>query len=196
MKFFGSPMLEKHISAMESMVGRSVEAGWFESARYPSSAETKNKKEAEANLAEAKKAGAKGKQLEVHKKLVATATSAARTGRSIAANARTQEFGATIRRGDTTITIPARPFMRLAWSQFSQKRSAIQAKVAINMINGGLSVEQGLGQIGLALEGEIIRAIKNGNWTPNAKSTADAKGFNKPLIDSALMWQTVSSKVT
>lgn len=181
----GSKMLEKHMAAMKAMSGKKVEAGWFETARYPTSGETKK---AKSNLE-----GKKGKALAEAKKENAAA---APTGRSVAANARVQEFGAIIRRGDTIITIPARPFMRLAWSQFSQKRQEIQAKVATKMVNGGLTPEQGLGLIGLALEAEIIRSIKNGNWEPNAASTIKKKGFDKPLIDSAHMWQSVSSKVS
>ena len=154
----GSPMLQRHMAAMKAMSGKKAEAGWFETARYPS------------------KAGS--------------------DGRSVAANARVQEFGAIIRRGDTIITIPARPFMRLAWSQFSQKRQEIQAKVATKMVNGGLTPEQGLGLIGLALESEIVRSIKNGNWEPNSAATIKKKGFDKPLVDSSHMWQSVSSKVS
>lgn len=117
-------------------------------------------------------------------------------GYSVAKNARVQNFGATIVRGDTIITIPARPFMRLAWSQFSQKRSEIQAKVAMKMITGGLSPIQGLGLLGNALEAEIVRAIKKGGWQPNSDATKAKKGFDKPLIDTAHMWQSVSSKVS
>jgi hypothetical protein len=118
------------------------------------------------------------------------------SGRSVAANARVQEFGAIIKRGDTIITIPARPFMRLAWSQFSQKRHEIQAKVAYKMVNESLTPNEVLGLIGLALEAEITRSIKNGNWEPNAPSTVRNKGFNRPLVHSSLMGQSVSSKVS
>lgn len=150
-------MLNAQINALKSMSAHSVEAGWFETDRYP--------------------AGKEG------------------PGRSVAENARVQEFGATIERGNTTITIPARPFMRLAWSMFSQDRSAIQVKVAGQLVRGKIDARQALGQIGMALEGYIVSAIRDGQWEPNAKSTIAGKGFDKPLIDSALMWQSVSSKV-
>lgn len=150
-------MLKEQINALKSMSASSVEAGWFESARYPAG---------------------DGK-----------------AGRSVAANARVQEFGEKIEQGNTTITIPARPFMRLAWSMFRQDRSAIQLKVAGKIVRGKIDARQALAQIGLELEGCIVKSIRDGQWEPNAKSTVRGKGFDKPLIDSALMWQSVSSKV-
>lgn len=188
-------MLQNHMKALKSLEGKKVEAGWFESARYPSEAESSERKEAKANLEMGKTAGIKGKDMKALKDAVASSSSKA-TGRSIAANARVQEFGAVIKRGNTTITIPARPFMRLAWTQFNQNRGEIQAKVAGKMVRGELNPDQGLGAIGLALEGSIVRAIRNGKWAPNAPSTVAAKGFDKPLINTALMWQSVSSKVS
>lgn len=151
-------MIDNHIKRLSALKGKKVEAGWFETDRYPAG---------------------EGKE-----------------GRSVAANARVQEFGATIVQGDTIITIPARPFMRLAWTQFSQKRHDIQAKVAVKMVSGNLTPEQGLGMIGNALVGEIIRSIDDGNWQRNADSTAAKKGFNRPLVDSSHMGQTVNMKVS
>lgn len=108
---------------------------------------------------------------------------------------RVQEFGASIKRGNTTIVIPARPFMRLAYQNFLKQRKAIQAKIAKQLIRGDIKPEQALGQIGLVLEGCIVDSIKNGGWEGNAPSTVEKKGFDKPLIDSAQAWQAVVSKV-
>jgi hypothetical protein len=113
---------------------------------------------------------------------------AGKAGQSIAVVARANEFG--------TGTIPARPFMRLAATNFSRDRVALQAKIIKKMSDGKISADQALGQIGLAMEGNIASAIKDGNWVENAPSTAKAKGFNKPLIETAQMFQSVSSKVT
>lgn len=86
--------------------------------------------------------------------------------------------------------------MRKAAMQFAQKRSSIQAKIARKLINGEITPEQALKQIGGAMEGEIIDSIKNGGWQKNADSTIKAKGFDKPLIDTATMFKTVTSKVS
>lgn len=159
-------MIDRHIKALSELKGKSVEAGWLETARY--------------------KAGKKGNGEPIPDKQV---------GQPIAKIMRIQEFGATIKRGDKTITIPARPAMRLAWSNFGKKRKSIQKKIAGDLVRGKIKPVQAMGQIGLALEGEIVNAIKNGGWTPNAESTIKKKGFDKPLIDSAQAWQAVTSKV-
>lgn len=158
--------MQRHIEALRALKGRSVEAGWFETNRY--------------------KAGKKKNGQEISDKLV---------GQPIAKIARIQEFGATIKRGNKTITIPARPFMRLAWSNFGKQRQSIQKKIARQLIDGKIKPDQALGQIGLALEGCIVDSIRNGGWEPNAASTVKNKGFDKPLIDSSQMWQGVTSKV-
>lgn len=159
-------LVERHIQALKQLKGQSVEAGWFESARY--------------------RAGTKGDGKQIPDKQVGT---------SIAYVMRVQEFGATIKRGNATIVIPARPFMRLAYQNFLKQRKAIQTKIAKQLIRGDIKPEQALGQIGLALEGCIVDSIKNGGWEGNAPSTIEKKGFDKPLIDSAQAWQAVVSKV-
>lgn len=159
-------LVERHIEALKALKGKSVEAGWFETNRY--------------------KSGKKANGKEISDKLVGT---------PIAKIARVQEFGATIKRGDKTIVIPARPFMRLAWTKFNAQRKDVQKKIARQLVRGEIKPEQALGQIGLALEGCIVDSIRNGGWEPNAASTVKNKGFDKPLIDSAQMWQGVTSQV-
>jgi hypothetical protein len=171
----GSRLVSRHIAALkklDELEGRTSEAGWFESARYP-----------------AGKVVGRGKG----KRKFAPTEGA---GMQVAHVARIQEFGAVIKRGKAVITIPARPFMRLAWSRFRQDRTKIQASIARQLIAGKIEPEQALGQIALALEGCIVRSIKSGPWAPNSAVTAKAKGFDKPLIDTAFMWQSVSSKVS
>lgn len=159
-------LVERHIDALKALKGKSVEAGWLETNRY--------------------QAGKRKNGQPISQKLV---------GQPIAKIARIQEFGATITRGKKTIVIPARPFMRLAWSKFNQQRKGIQKKIARQLINGEIKADQALGQIGMALEGCIVDSIRNGGWEPNAESTVKNKGFDKPLIDSAQMWQGVTSQV-
>jgi len=157
-------MIQRHIDALKKLKGRSVEAGWFASARYGS--------------------GAGGSP-----------------GQSVASVARIQEFGATIRKTSSkgtsyTVIIPARPFMRLAWKNFQNDRVKIQDKIAKDLISGKINADQALGQIGTALENSIVRSIRNGGWQANSPHTIRAKGFDKPLIDTAHMWQSVSSIIT
>lgn len=137
--------LQKHIDAIKKMDGKSVEAGWFETNRYPD-------------------------------------------GTSVAQVARFNEFG--------TTKAPARPFMRLAASKFSAQRKEAVPKLATKMAEGKITADQALGAIGNVLEGCIVDSIKNGGWTPNAPSTVEKKGFDKPLIDTGEMFKSVSSKVS
>jgi hypothetical protein len=117
-------------------------------------------------------------------------------GMPIATIAKINEYGATINRGKYKIIIPPRPFMRLAAKKVKTNIPDVQRKIAKGMVSGKISVKQGLAQIGMFMEGEIVDSIKNGGWTPNAPSTVAKKGFDKPLIDTAQMWQSVSSKVS
>lgn len=117
-------------------------------------------------------------------------------GMPIATVAKINEYGATIKRGKAKIIIPARPFMRLAAKKIKVKIVDVQRKIARQMVNGKIDVKQGLGQIGLFMEGEIVDSIKNGGWVANAPSTVAKKGFDKPLIDTGQMWQSVASKVS
>ena len=90
---------------------------------------------------------------------------------------------------------PPRPFMRYASLLFSADRRNIERNIAKKMFSGKITAEQALGQIGLAMEAKIVTSIRDGNWTPNAPYTVKKKGFDKPLIETGHMWQTVSSKV-
>lgn len=86
--------------------------------------------------------------------------------------------------------------MRLAAIKFSQERTDIQAKIGKKVIEGKITPDKALAQIGMAMEAKIVDSIKNGNWPPNAESTEKAKGFNTPLIDTGQMLQQVASKVS
>lgn len=113
---------------------------------------------------------------------------ASQVGMSIALIARINERG--------TATIPARPFMRYAEVLFSRDRIEIQAKIGKKVIEGKISPDQALGQIGNALEAKIVESIKTGPWPRNADSTFESKGFDSPLRDTGQMFQTVTSKVS
>lgn len=120
-------------------------------------------------------------------------------GMPVAQVARINEFGCVIikhtSKGPVKIVIPPRAFMRLAWKNFMTDHRNLQKRLAQRLFSGKITADQILGQIGLALEGHIVNSIKNGGWEPNAPATIANKGFDKPLIHTGHMWQTVSSKV-
>lgn len=175
-------MVDRHIAALEAL-GKSneVQAGWFESARYKAGKVAPKKiKDRNGN-----KVDTKGREMDPKK-----------VGMSIAWVMRIQNFGATIKRKDgKIIRIPARPFMQLAYANFLKKRKRIQARLAEDLLKGKIKPEQALGQIALELEGCIVDSIRDGDWAPNAESTVEQKGFDKPLIDTSQAWQGVASAV-
>lgn len=123
-------------------------------------------------------------------------TGSSGVGLPVAYVARVQEFGATIKRGDKVITIPARSFMRLAWSKFSANRKTLQNSIAKKVLARKLTGTQALGQIGNELENCIASAMRDGGWQNNAPSVVQRKGFDKPLFDTGHMFKTINSKVS
>ncbi|QRE00520.1 hypothetical protein [Burkholderia phage BCSR129] len=158
--------LEEHIKALQSAENVQVDIGWFETEVYPPN-EERNRK----------------------------------GGIPIAQVAYWNEFG--------NSRIPSRPFMRKAAADGRPKVAALAAKLSPAVLSGQMTIEQALKQIGLLMEGEVVDSIKGGGWKENSKITVEGsppdkngkqfikgKGFNKPLIDTSLMFQKVASKVS
>ncbi len=120
-------------------------------------------------------------------------------GELVAARARKLENGfysvINTEKGPVRTYTPPRPFMRYATLLFANDRKRIENNIAKKLISGKITADQALGQIGLAMEAKIVDSIKDGNWQSNAPLTIAKKGFDKPLIETSHMWQTVTSKV-
>jgi hypothetical protein len=154
-------IIKRHLEILRGMDGHTVEAGWFESARYQAGKDVPEKQ----------------------------------VGMSVAKVAQINEFGATIKKGGKVIVIPARPFMRAASKDFETKHVPIVKSLSKKIFDGKLKPPQALAQLGMFMEGVIVESIKKGDWVKNAPATEKAKGFNKPLIHTGQMWQSVTSKV-
>lgn len=184
-----SNMLRQHIKALKAVEGRSIEAGWFESAKYEKDGRT-------ISVARIARVQEYGFTID-HPGGTKYITDAIVGDRFVGSRFVSNKFqGAHHVTKAHKIVIPARPFMRNAWAIFVARRREIQKKIAKEIITGKITVEVGLERIGLALEGCISKSIVNGNWTPNAASTVRKKGFNRPLVDSSHMLQSINSKVT
>lgn len=187
----GSKMIERQIAALKAMKGKKVEAGWFATDVYAGSEGSEP-----VSVARIARFLNRGGTID-HPGGTKYITDAVVDGRYVGTRFVHKDF-----KGDHKVTgphqivIPPRPFMQLAWHNFQADRSTIQKAIARDLVSGKISVDQALGRIGLALEGAIVKSMRNGNWTPNAKSTERKKGFNKPLIDDGHMIQTVSSVVS
>jgi hypothetical protein len=96
-----------------------------------------------------------------------------------------------------TARIPARPFM----ARTAQENTAITIKFASflvgKVIDGKLSVEFALKNLGEFYQKKIQMTIRNAKeWAdPNAPSTIAKKGSSSPLIDQGRMVQSVRYEV-
>lgn len=195
---YRSRMITNHIAALQALRGRKVEAGWFDSDRYEAE-EGQAVGVSVAKIARLQEFGGTVSHPGGTKYITDAIVKGRGTGNYRAAGSRfvTGVFPGSFNiTGAHVITIPARPFMRLAWVNFKQNSVKLQHKIAGQLVRGKITVTQGLNQIGMELENQIVKSIKTGPWVANAASTVAKKGFNKPLIDTAHMWKTVNSKVT
>lgn len=91
---------------------------------------------------------------------------------------------------------PPRPFMRYANMVGTRELGPVLNSVITKVAQGSLTADEAMGRIGLHFEGAIVDSIKNGKWIPNGRETIERKGFDKPLIDTGAMWQSVASRTT
>lgn len=187
-----SALIDKHIAALKAMKSKSVEAGWFDSDRYPA-AEGNSVGMSVAKVARIQEFGGTIHHPGGTKYIEDAIVNGKFVGTRFVKSDFQGEHKVTAAHD---ITIPARPFMRLAWSKFGKSREKIQGLIARQLIDKKIGPDQAMEQIGLAMKGCIVDSIKNGGWEPNAASTVAKKGFDSPLRDTGHLWQTVSSKVT
>lgn len=187
----GSQMIERHIKNLKALKGRKVEAGWFASARYPGSDDKEGV--AVARIARLQNFGGTIEHPGGTKYIRDAIVNGKFVGTRFVKNDFQGEHEVT---SAHKIEIPARPFMQLAWNMFLQRRALIQKAIATKLVKGEINIEVALAQIGMELENCIAKSMKSGGWQSNSPSTIRRKGFNKPLIDSAYMFQSISSQVT
>lgn len=83
--------------------------------------------------------------------------------------------------------IPERPFLRQTLAENQQKYAQFFAEGVASGQDPLMIYEQ----LALMAQGDVQRNIKEGNWTPNAKSTIKRKGSSKPLIDTGRLRQSI-----
>ena len=108
-----------------------------------------------------------------------------------------QEFGS------PSNGIPARPFMRPTVADKTTEWKSALAAGAYQVMNGRLTVDQMLGQVGDVAVGNIRETIESIDTPALAPATIAARAAKrkspgvstKPLIDTGLMFQSVTHKV-
>ena len=107
-------------------------------------------------------------------------------GKPVAMIAAIQEWGTADGR------IPSRPFFR---TMIKQKQREWGPAMAGLLKNNGYDIRRTLDITGQAIAGQLRDSIVNGAWVPNAPSTVVKKGFDKPLIDTSHMLNSVDHQV-
>ncbi len=114
-------------------------------------------------------------------------------GTPVAYIAAIQEFG------HPEGNIPSRPFFRNAIGANEKKWQAASSQLMLSVIEGRLSKEQALEQLGVLIKGDIQEALIDGEFEPLKQSTLDARQSrkrtqgvaSKPLIDTGHMMRSV-----
>jgi len=98
-----------------------------------------------------------------------------------------------------TPNMPARPFVSDAIGMNENQIKALARKLMSRVLNGDMTTDEAMGQIGLYIEGLIIKNIKSQRYAALSEDYRKwkSKFHNEPqiLIDTGLLWQTVTSRV-
>lgn len=91
-----------------------------------------------------------------------------------------------------TVTVPARPYFR---TMLSEKAPQWGAQVGKALKAANYDAGTTLGRMGELIKGELQGSIRDLTSPPLAASTVRAKGFDKPLIDTGVMLNSVDYEV-
>jgi hypothetical protein len=104
---------------------------------------------------------------------------------NVATVAAAQEFG--------TSKIPPRPFFR---NMINAKSASWGPGVALQLKKYNNNVGQALEATGLGIKGQLQQSIIDTNSPPLSPITIERKGFDKPLVDTSHMLNSVDYEVT
>lgn len=88
--------------------------------------------------------------------------------------------------------IPERPFMTQGIAHGRERFNALNRRNIPLVLQGQMTTDQALGQLGAMAVGAIQQEIKNGEFKALKQSTMDEKGSTRPLIDTGQMLQTTT----
>jgi hypothetical protein len=107
-------------------------------------------------------------------------------GTSVPMVAAIQEFGAPSRK------IPPRPFFR---RMVAEKSGSWGDAIAANLKATGFDAEKAMKRVGAGIAAQLQLSIRDLTSPSLAPSTVRAKGFDKPLIDTAVMANSIQWEV-
>ena len=90
-----------------------------------------------------------------------------------------------------TVNAPPRPFIR---QTVDNNEAKIQSKMksSVNKLANGATADTVLNELGVFAKGLLQKEIKDGDYVPNAPSTVEKKGSDRPLIDTGLLRQSAN----
>jgi len=91
-----------------------------------------------------------------------------------------------------TVRAPARPFFT---DMIARKSPRWGVSLGNILRKNGYDAERSLALMGEGIKGQLQQSINEWSEPPNAPSTVERKGFNKPLIHTALMLRSVDYQV-
>lgn len=113
-------------------------------------------------------------------------------GTSVASVAAFNEYGRTVKSKDGDYFQMPRPFFRDMIRAKSGKWPTVLGELIA--INDG-DTEKALKLMGEGIRGQLQKAIQTYNGPPLAQSTIDRKGFDKQLVDTSVMVNSVDYQV-
>lgn len=115
-------------------------------------------------------------------------------GTSVAQVAFWNEYGTTHKDPDGNVMweTPARPFFR---RMISAKSPGWGVSLGRQIVNSGFNLQVGMGRMGEIIIGQLAESITEFNAPALAASTIAAKGFDKPLVDTGHMLNSITYKV-
>lgn len=94
-----------------------------------------------------------------------------------------------------TDTIPSRPFLAQTVDQQGEAIKQASAEMVVQVVEGKMKGKQALKNIGVLVKGAVQHQMVEGEFVPNAPSTVQRKGSDKPLIDTGQLRQGVSYQI-
>jgi hypothetical protein len=110
-------------------------------------------------------------------------------GESVAGVMAANEFG------NSRLGTPARPLLRQSAEKVETKLPGWVARRTDEMLAGQLSADAMKKRMGETLVATVLETLKEGKFEDNAESTIERKGFNKPLVETSELGQSVTHRI-
>ena len=91
--------------------------------------------------------------------------------------------------------IDERAFLRTGLQKNLGRYKALNEQNLKKVINGGMSVDDALGRLGLMASSDVKDHIRDGSFAPLDPKTIKRKGSSKPLIDTGQMRQSITFEI-